>query len=177
MQILKGKTVYSSCESLWKLSILEAKRIISSPAVYDFDKDGINEIVFGPEDGKLVVAKSNPKRRELEVMTDIKASNLAITSTPILADIDGDGLIEILYTNIQDSIQIVKTNAKTIKNLQIWPMFLANAKHTSIFSDKKIKDISIKKMIIGFLILILFILFKVRSVASKAKKRVKVIYI
>ena len=110
-------------------------------------------------------------------MTDIKASNLAITSTPILADIDGDSLIEILYTNIQDSIQIVKTNAKTIKNLQIWPMFLANAKHTSIFSDKKIKDISIKKMIIGFLILILFILFKVRSVASKAKKRVKVIYI
>ncbi len=177
VQILKGNTLYPSGEMLWKLSIPEAKRIISSPAVYDFDKDGINEIVFGTEDGKLVVAKSNPKRRELEVMTDIKASNLAITSTPILADIDGDGLIEILYTNIQDSIQIVKTNAKTIKNLQIWPMFLANAKHTSIFSDKKIKDISIKKMIIGFLILILFILFKVRSVASKAKKRVKVIYI
>lgn len=177
VQILKGNTTYPSGEMLWKLSLPEAKRTISSPSAYDFDKDGINEIVFGTEDGKLVVVKSNPKRKELEIMSDIKASNLAITSTPILADINGDGLIEILYTNIQDYIQIVKTNAKTIKKLKIWPMFLANAQHTSVFSDKALKNISLEKMFAGFIVLFLFILFKIRKIISKAKKRVKVIYL
>ena len=177
VQILKGNTSYPSGEMLWKLSIPESKRIISSPSAYDFDRDGINEIVFGTEDGKIVIAKSNIKRKELEVMADIKASNLAITSTPILADINGDGLVDILYTNIQDSIQIINTNAKAIKEIQIWPMFLANAKHTSVFSDKQFKVNSLKKMITGFVIFVLFILYKIRKIINKAKKRVKVVYL
>lgn len=177
VQILKGNTTYPSGEMLWKLSIPEAKRIISSPSAYDFDKDGMLEFVFGTEDGRLVVAKSNQKRKELEIMADIKASNLAITSTPILADINGDNLIEILYTNVQDSIQIVNTNVKTLKNLRIWPMFLANSQHTANFSEKAYKSKALKMMLTGFILLVIFFVFKIRSSISKSKKRVKVIYL
>ncbi|MBR3655194.1 MAG: FHA domain-containing protein [Elusimicrobia bacterium] len=177
VQILKGKTTYPSGEMLWKLSLPESKRLISSPAAYDFDKDGLVELVFGTEDGRLIVAKSNPKRKELEVMADIKASNMAITSSPVLADLNGDKLIEILYTNVQDSIQIVNTNAKTLKNLRIWPMFLANAEHTSFFSLKEYKDKSMILMGAGLLLLILFFFFKVRSSLKKSKKKVKVTYL
>ena len=177
VQILKGKTNYNSGEMLWKLNLPESKRLISSPAAYDFDKDGIVELVFGTEDGRLIVAKSNPKRKELEVFADIKASNLAITSTPILADLNGDKLIEILYTNLQDSIQIVNTNAKTLKNLRIWPMFLANAEHTSTFSLKEYKNKSLMLMGAGLLLLLIFFFFKVRSSLKKSKKKVKVTYL
>lgn len=155
----------------------EAKRMLSSPSIYDFDKDGIPEIIFGTEDGRLVVAKSNIKRKELEIMADIKASNLAITSTPLLADINGDKLIEILYTNIQDSIQVVNTNAKTIKNFTIWPMFLANPQHTSSFSDKAQREKYIYMMLVGLILLLLFGIVKIRSGIRKSKKRVKVIYL
>ena len=177
VQILKGNTTYLSGEMLWKLSIPESKRLISSPAVYDFDKDDIPEIVFGTEDGRLIVAKSNVKRKEVEVMADIKASNLAITSTPILADLNGDKLIEILYTNLQDSIQIVNTNAKTLKNLKIWPMFLANSEHTSTFSLKGYKLKSMELMGLGLVLLLLFFFFKIRSSLKKSKRKVKVTYL
>lgn len=177
VQILKGNTTYLSGEMLWKLALPESKRLISSPAVYDFDKDDIPELVFGTEDGRLIVAKSNVKRKEVEVMADIKASNLAITSTPILADLNGDKLIEILYTNMQDSIQVVNTNAKTLKNLKIWPMFLANPEHTSTFSLKSYKLKSIELMGIGLVLLLLFFFFKVRSSLKKSKKKVKVTYL
>ena len=177
VQILKGNTTYLSGEMLWKLALPESKRLISSPAVYDFDKDNIPELVFGTEDGRLIVAKSNVKRKEVEVMADIKASNLAITSTPILADLNGDKLMEILYTNIQDSIQIVNTNAKVLKNLKIWPMFLANPEHTSTFSLKDYKLKSIELMGIGLVLLLLFFFFKIRSSLKKSKKKVKVTYL
>jgi len=177
IQILKGNTTYLSGEMLWKLNIPESKRLISSPAVYDFDKDGIPEMVLGTEDGRLVVAKSNTKRKEVEILADIKASNLAITSTPVLADLNGDKLIEILYTNIQDSIQIVNTNAKTLKNLRIWPMFLANPEHTSTFSLQGYKVKAMELMGLGLVLLLLFFFFKVRSSLKKSKKKVKVTYL
>ena len=177
VQILKGKTTYPSGEMLWKLNIQESKRLISSPSAYDFDKDGIPELVFGTEDGRIIVAKSNVKRKELEIMTDIKASNLAITSTPLLADINADKKIEILYTNLQDSIQVINTNAKTIKNLRIWPMFLANPQHTSQFSLKDYKNKYLYMMLIGLSLLLLFGFFKIRGSIKKSKKRVKVIYL
>ncbi len=177
VQILKGKTTYPSGEMLWKLVVPEGRKLISSPSVYDFDKDEIPELVFGTEDGRIIVAKSNPKRKELEIMTDIKASNLAITSTPLIADINGDKKIEILFTNIQDSIMVVDTNAKTIKNLKIWPMFLANPQHTSSFSIKDYKNKYKYIMLMGLALLLLFVFFKVRSGMKKSKKRVKVIYL
>ena len=177
VQILKGNTTYPSGEMLWKLVVPEGKRLLSSPSVYDFDKDGISELVFGTEDGRIIVAKSNPKRKELEIMADIKASNLAITSTPLLADINGDKKIEILYTNLQDSIQIINTNAKTFKNFKIWPMFLANPQHTSSFFIKEYKDKYVYVMIIGLVLFLLFVLFKIRGSIKKSRKRVKVIYL
>ncbi len=177
IQVLKGKTSYPSGELLWKMSIPEARRIISSPSVYDFDKDGIPEIVFGTEDGKIIIAKNSVKRKELEVMAYVKASNLAITSSPLIADINGDGFIEILYTNVQDSIQVLNTNVKTIKNLRVWPMFLANPEHTSSYSEKDIKMKYIEKLAIGVIILFVFLFIKLRKSLKKAQKRVKVVYL
>jgi lipoate synthase len=113
----------------------------------------------------------------MEVITDIKASNSPITSTPLIADINGDKNIEIVYTNIQDSIQVLNTNVKTIKNLRIWPMFLANAQHTSEVSLEHFKKNYMKMIIFGIVLFILLIFIKIRGIIKKSKKRVKVIYL
>lgn len=177
IQVLKGKTSFPSGELLWKMDIPEAKRIISSPAAYDFDKDGIIDIIFGTEDGRIIIAKSNTKRKEIEIISDLKASNSAITSTPLLADIDGDKNIEVLYVNIQDSIQILNTNVRTIKNLKIWPMFLANPQHTSSFSIQTYKTKYRNMIYFGCILLVLYCFLKLRGMIRKSKKRVKVTYL
>ncbi|MDD3323130.1 MAG: FG-GAP-like repeat-containing protein [Paludibacter sp.] len=177
VQALKGNTSYPSGELLWKMPIPEAKRILSSPSAFDFDKDGLLDIVFGTEDGRIVIAKSNIKRKEIEIITDIKASNSPITSTPLLADIDGDKNIEIVYTNTQDSIQVLNTDVKTIKNLQIWPMFLANSQHTSKVSLAQYKKTYTNMIMFGIALLILLVFVKIRGMIKKSKKRVKVIYL
>ena len=175
--VLKGKTTFPAGELLWKLDLQEAKRIISSPAAYDFDKDGIVDIMFGTEDGKILIAKSNTKRKEVEIIADLKASNSAITSTPLVADINGDSNLEVLFVDSQDSIQMLNTNIKTIKNLKIWPMFLANAQHTSIFSTDSLKSKYKNMIYFGIILLLLYFCLKIRSILSKSKKRVKVTYL
>ncbi len=177
LQALKGNTTYPSGELLSKLVIPEAKRILSSPSAYDFDKDGMLDIVFGTEDGRIIIAKNNAKRKELEILADIKASNVAITSTPLIADINGDKTIQILCTNIQDSIQIIDTNVKTIKNLRIWPMFLANAEHTSNFSAQAYKNKYTRIMGFGIILLFIFGFVKLRNLIKRSRKRVKVVYL
>ena len=177
VQALKGKTNFPAGELLWKLDIPEAKRIISSPAAYDFDKDGIVDIMFGTEDGRIIIAKSNIKRKEVEILADLKASNSAITSTPLLADINGDKKIEILYVNEQDSIQMLNTNVRTIKNLKVWPMFLANPQHTSMFSISSLKAKYRNMILFGCILLLLYSFIKIKGIIRKSKKRVKVIYL
>lgn len=177
IQILKGNTTYQTGELLWKFSIPEAKRILSTPAAFDFDKDGISEVVFGTEDGRILIAKSNIKRKEIEIAADIRASNSAITSTPLLADLTGDKKIEILYVNILDSIHIVNTNVKTLRNLIAWPMFLGNSQHTGKVSLSEYKLKFRIMMFGGLLLIVLFVLFKLRLSLKKSSKRVKVTYL
>ncbi len=177
IQILKGNTSFPTGELLWNFTLPGAGKIISSPSAYDFDKDGILDLVFGTEDGRIIIAKSNTKRKEIEILADLKASNSAITSSPLIADLNGDKYIEILYTNVQDSIQALNTNCKTLKNLKIWSMFLGNAEHNAKVSLKVYKDKFIKMFVFGFILLILVVFFKIRGIIKKAKKKVKVIYL
>ena len=177
IQILKGNTTYQTGELLWKFTIPEAKRILSNPASFDFDKDGINEVLFGTEDGRILLMKSNIKRKELEIAADVRASNSAITSSPLVADLTGDKKLEILYVNNLDSIHIINTNVKTLKNLAVWPMFLGNPQHTGNVSLDKYK-LKFKIMMFGGVgLILLFILFRLRLSLRKSSKKVKVTYL
>ena len=177
VQILKGNTTYQTGELLWKFSIPEAKRILSTPAAFDFDKDGINEVIFGTEDGRILIAKSNIKRKEIEIAADVRASNSAITSTPLLADLTGDQKLEVLYVNKLDSIHVLNTNVKTLKNLVAWPMFLGNSQHTGTVSLAGYKLKYRVMMFGGMLLILLFVLFKIRLSLKKSSKKVKVTYL
>jgi len=177
VQILKGNTTYQTGELLWKFTIPEAKRILSNPASFDFDKDGINEVIFGTEDGRILIAKSNIKRKEIEIAADVRASNSAITSTPLIADLTGDKKLEILYVNSLESIHMLNTNVKTLKNLVVWPMFLGNSQHTGTVSLAKYR-LKFKIMMFGGIFLIvLFILVRLRLSLKRASKKVKVTYL
>lgn len=63
----------------------------SSPAIADLDGDGIPEIVFGTEGGRVVAMRSNGT-----LMWSFSTGSVPIQSKAAIADIDGDGLPEVV---------------------------------------------------------------------------------
>jgi pSer/pThr/pTyr-binding forkhead associated (FHA) protein len=171
---LKGNTTYPSGELLWKLKVQDGKRMIGSPSKFDFDKDGYDDFVIGTEGGKILVVRNNTKRKEFEIISEIKASNAPITSQPLLADAFGTGNLNILFVNSNNVLQVINTNAKTIKDLSAWPMFLGSPSHIPSQDMSKYK-LKYRVMFFGgIMIFIFFITFKILRSIKKNSKKVKV---
>jgi len=77
------------------------KFIESSPAIGDIDGDGQTEIIVGSHDFKLYALRAVPGQPRLQVLwtfTPAQAANIFFSS-PTLADIDGDGELELVVGN------------------------------------------------------------------------------
>jgi outer membrane protein assembly factor BamB len=77
------------------------KFIESSPALGDIDGDGRIEIIVGSHDFKLYALRAVPGQPRLQVLwtfTPAQAANIFFSS-PTLADIDGDGELELVVGN------------------------------------------------------------------------------
>ncbi|MDR1417731.1 MAG: FHA domain-containing protein [Endomicrobium sp.] len=170
---LKGKTTYPSGELLSTLAIPDAKRIIGSPSKYDFDKDGYDEFVVGTEDGRIVVIKNNIKRQELEILSEIKASNVPITSSPLIVDAFSSGKLNIIFSNATNALQILNTNSKVMKGFCPWPMYLGNAAHTNQETPQP-KMRYYLMFYSSILLFVGFVSFKTFILVKKKFKRIKV---
>jgi len=155
----------------------DGRKMIASPAMYDFNKDGLPDFVIGSEDGKIIVIGSNTRRKEFEILADVKASNTPITSAPVIADVFGSGKLNIVFMNSMNKIQVVDTNAKIIKNFRVWPMFLGGAAHINRNGLGEYKSLYTKKLAFGIFLLLAFIAFKAKTTSSRNSKRVKVTFL
>jgi hypothetical protein len=59
---LKNDTIYPSEKLLWKLKLLNCKKMIASAFKFDFDKDGYDNFVIATEKWNILVAKNNIKK-------------------------------------------------------------------------------------------------------------------
>ena len=112
-------------------------------------------------------------RRDLLKTPEEKAAYLYTSALCLY----GDKNIEVLFVNIQDSIQMLNSNIRTIKNIKIWPMFLSNPQHTSSFSINSYKNKYKNMIYFGCILLVLYCFLKFRGMIRKSKKRVKVTYL
>ncbi|MDR3112733.1 MAG: FHA domain-containing protein [Elusimicrobiota bacterium] len=170
---LRGDTGHIAGEVLWKQNIPEMENIISYPSKYDFDKDGTDDFVLCDKNGGLFIIRGNKKHKEFDTIAEVKASNTAITSTPLISDIFGLGKISIVFANSTDNLQVVDTNSSIIKNLNPWAMWLGNAEHTGFKGIKEYKIKYWKLLSIGFFVFIVFFILKIQFSAKKRANRVK----
>lgn len=175
--VLRGKTGYPTGELLWKMDLPEANRIVSSPAVYDFEKNGIANIVFGGEDGSINVLKNSPGRKEMELTSTVKASNVPITSSPVVGDVNGDGKLEVVYSSILNAVQMLDTGVRTFKNGDFWPMYLGNASRTGELMVKENIRPYILKAGGGGAVFLLLLLVQMMGKMKKISKRPRVAYV
>jgi hypothetical protein len=63
----------------------------SSPTIGDLNNDGLPEIVFGTEGGRVVAVRSNGT-----LMWSYQTGAVPVQSKPAIADIDGDGLLDVV---------------------------------------------------------------------------------
>ena len=174
---LKGKTGYPTGELLWKMEVPGMKRTVATPALYDFDKNGLKEFVVGTEDGTLLFVKNSPKRKGMEIMSSLKVSNEAITSPVVIGDINGDGLVEVVDVNTINAVQVVTTNVRTIRNALLWPVYLGNNLRTGVASASEDATFYVWLAVSGFLIICGIIVVYFIVSRKKAALRPRMIYL
>ncbi|MDZ4803996.1 MAG: C25 family cysteine peptidase [Candidatus Eisenbacteria bacterium] len=100
----------------------------SSPVVHDFDGDGILEIIIGGEEIYVVRADGTEYRngdddsRTLGILTRTNKANF--WSTPAVADVDGDGILDIVAAGFNDGkLYVFGSDGSTRAG---WPRALGN---------------------------------------------------
>ena len=72
---------------------------LAAPTSFDFDGDGVREIVYADAGALLVLDASDPTA---EPLVQVSRTSRLELETPVVADVDGDGAAEILLVSNED---------------------------------------------------------------------------
>lgn len=174
---LKGKTGYPTGELLWKLEVPELKRTIATPALYDFDRNGVKDFVVGTEDGSLLFVRNSPKRKGMEIMTSVRVSNGPITASAAIADVNGDRRVDVVSVNMDNAVILVKTNVKTLTNALLWPVHMGTNYRSG--QPPVVENVGYywMKALFGLLALAAIIAARFMMAGKKASRRPRLAYL
>jgi pSer/pThr/pTyr-binding forkhead associated (FHA) protein len=111
------------------------QRLIASPALADLAKDGRDEVIFCTENGELYVLNFDVRHKDNLVMFYQKISEKSVTSTPVVGDFEGDGLMDILAAPADNSVVAIKTNVRCFRNQVLWPGFQGHKYRCGVYKD------------------------------------------
>jgi pSer/pThr/pTyr-binding forkhead associated (FHA) protein/outer membrane protein assembly factor BamB len=112
---------------LWEY-VEPGESFISTPSLADLNKDGTLDIVVSGVNGTLYIIDGRTGRALWRsAQSDIPDRR----STPVIGDIDGNGMVDILCAGIPlDRTSMFETNAKVFKGAVLWEQFSNGAAHT-----------------------------------------------
>jgi len=111
---LKSPESGKRAEKLWSYSTGEANRLVATPALVDFDKDGFFDVVAAGEDGRVFLIDGRPQVENRLLWSS--EEGVAITASPVIGDVDGNGYLDILCLNDQGRVTIYETNSRTFRH-------------------------------------------------------------
>jgi len=119
---------------IWQQQTDEWNRFIGTPALADLTKDGIPDVVIGGENGFLYVVDGDAARGiNLDrVIVREKVSANPLSTTPIVADFNRDGYLEIAYQDIRGVSGILSTTTRVLSGTVVWAQFRGDAANRGI---------------------------------------------
>jgi len=174
MYVLKGDTGFSASEVLVNYVIPDAKRIIASPAIYDFDKNGISELIVCTEDGALHIIEPSTESGEARELAQV-GLNSPSTASVAIGDLRGTGKLDIITVDLTNKIDLFETNAVCFKNKIIWQTFLGNSLRNGAQVQKEKLTTYVSMAFSGIALALILMLIKKIISGKQAKKRPRVI--
>jgi|GEM_PF-2736525 len=92
--------------------------IFATPALYDFDKDGVTDIAFCDNRGGIHLVSGKTGQR----LAKGDAGSYPVYASPLVGDVDGDGVVEVVVQNSEGEIRVLKTNSVTPEHKAFWLM-------------------------------------------------------
>ena len=96
-------------------------KFIATTASYDINDDGIDELFMLSHDGNLIITDTNRLRPELNVKI---ANSAKITASPILGDINNDGMLDVIIAAGNGTVSAYSINRTTRKGQVVQAEFL-----------------------------------------------------
>ncbi len=108
-----GLIIYSGDTLSFPLPVaFEADTFMTSPSIGDINGDGFSEIVFGDDNGNLYSLERTNTAGRLDVVSGYPiVLHSAVSVTPVLADVDGDGADEIIVGTDDGYLYLVDNGA------------------------------------------------------------------
>lgn len=140
---------------LWQSTSDAWESLMAAPTLADLNKDGADDVIIcGAWSGVTVYNGKDGKR----LWKSPKNDELIIT-VPLVADLEGDGYLDILYRRSDNSFYKASTNALVPKNASIWPQLNGNAMHTGVVAYKLPSAFIPTLMIIAMVMLFVIIIY------------------
>jgi len=116
----------------WPQTFRSYNRFDSPPAVGDIDRDGRKELVLVTNDGYIGVFRPNGTLLNQWQF----GTNIWDTFSPVLADMDSNGYLDIIVTYTKDMTNVIKVFDRNGTILPGWPKtFQGNAPHGPTVAD------------------------------------------
>lgn len=101
---------------LWDYGVTDSRK--TAPALFDFNQDGIDDVLFGDRAGNLTVVDGTNSHQLNQIQV-----NGSIVGTPVIADMTGNGNVDIVVGTENNVIVAVQTESRVGANQIVWKSY------------------------------------------------------
>lgn len=155
---------------LWEFLPEDWEKFIANPALADFNKDGILDIVSaGVNHGLYII---NGRNGKLLWKSDFGGKNPPVTA-PVVGDLDHDSHLDVLIRRSDEKIYLYQSNSRYPAGTILWAQRFANPQNDGNLRARKFSSVTYNIQIIFSLLLIfgiiglnLFWLYRQKQILS-----------
>jgi uncharacterized membrane protein len=123
-------------------------RCMSSPAIGNIDNDDELEIFIGSDSGKVFAFDGDPSDGidegipypgdgpNQDVLWVYDTGNPIATSSPVVGDIDLDGMLEVVIGDAEGHVYCIAAGGRAVKGQEDWPEFHCNLNRTGFYNPQ-----------------------------------------